>query len=64
MADLFQKNAHISLKIASWGVFGVADFVSGINFLENKMADPKWRTFFQKSSYLLETCILGGFWGR
>ena len=48
MANFFSKNAHISLKLASWGVFGVADFESGIIFLENKMVDSKGRTFFQK----------------
>jgi hypothetical protein len=35
-------------------LFGVADYEFDIRFIKFKMANPKWRTYFEKKSYCNE----------
>jgi hypothetical protein len=38
-------------------LFGAAAYKSDINFIKSKMADPKWRTYFEKKIVMaLKVC--------
>ena len=49
------------------GVFGVADYESGVRIAKLKMADPRWRLcdsnveFFEQFA---QNTLCGGFWSR
>ena len=49
------------------GVFGVADYESGVRIVKFKMADPRWRLcdsnveFFEQFA---QNTLYGGFWSR
>jgi hypothetical protein len=41
-------------------LFGVADYKSDVTFIKFKMADPKWRTYFEKKVIALKVCSVKG----
>ena len=57
------KEMFNSYQIWDMRVFGVADYESEVGLKKNKMANPKWRTYFLKFAWLLTKIISGGFLG-